>query len=179
MNREVTTSPNLLRSRARHLKLMVFDVDGVMTDGRLYYGPEGELFKIFNTQDGHGMKQLRAAGVNLAIITGRDSRMVSTRAGELGIAHVIQGRADKREALMELAGKLELAAEHIGYAGDDEPDEGALQWCGLAFSVANGHAGARAVADLVTQRSGGDGAVREICDFILDARPAAAEDRAS
>lgn len=164
-------SPNALRSRARHLKLMVFDVDGVMTDGRLYYGPDGEQFKIFNTLDGHGMKKLRAAGVTLAIITGRNSRMVSHRAEELGIAHVIQGRADKREALMELAETLQVPAEAIGYAGDDEPDVGALEWAGLSFSVDGAHACAREAAAMVTERRGGDGAVREICDFILDARP--------
>lgn len=164
-------SPNAMRSRARHLKLMVFDVDGVMTDGRLYYGPDGEQFKVFNTLDGHGVKKLRAAGVTLAIITGRNSRMVSHRAGELGIDHVIQGRADKREALMELAEKLQLEPGVIGYAGDDEPDVGALQWAGLAFSVNGAHACAREAAAMVTHRRGGDGAVREICDFILDARP--------
>lgn len=164
-------SPNALRARARRLKLMVFDVDGVMTDGRLYYGPDGEQFKVFNTQDGHGMKKLAAAGVTLAIITGRNSRMVSQRAEELGIAHVIQGRTDKREALMELARQLQLDAGEIGYAGDDEPDVGALEWAGLAFSVANAHAVARRAAGRVTERGGGDGAVREICDFILDARP--------
>lgn len=161
---------NALRARARRLELMVFDVDGVMTDGRLYYGPDGETLKVFNTRDGHGLKQLAHAGVTLAIITGRDSPMVAHRARELGIDHVIQGREDKGVALAALAESLGIAAERTGYAGDDEPDVPALAWAGLAFSVADAHACARDAAHRVTERRGGDGAVREICDLLLDAR---------
>ena len=165
--------PNALRARARRLRLMAFDVDGVLTDGRLHYGPEGETLKVFHVRDGHGLKQLARAGVALAIITGRDSAMVTRRARELGIDHVIQGRDDKGEALAALAAELELPAEAVGYAGDDEPDVAALHWAGLGFSVADAHASACDAADWIAPRNGGDGAARAICDLVLDARGSA------
>src|SRR5690606_27206863 len=111
----MSQSLNALRARARNLKLMAFDVDGVMTDGRLYYGPEGETLKVFHTLDGHGLKMLAAAGVTLAIITGRNSEMVARRARDLGIAHVIQGREDKGVALKALADELGFEADANGY----------------------------------------------------------------
>jgi 3-deoxy-D-manno-octulosonate 8-phosphate phosphatase (KDO 8-P phosphatase) len=157
---------------ARALRLMAFDVDGVLTDGRLYYGPEGEQLKVFNTLDGHGLKKLAASGVTLALITGRDTPMVARRARELGIEHVIQGREDKGQALAELAGTLGIGAEQTGYAGDDEPDVPALHWARLTFAPANAHACAREAAHHVTQARGGEGAVREICDALLALRSA-------
>lgn len=157
---------------ARDLALMVFDVDGVMTDGRLYYGPDGEQLKVFNTLDGHGLKKLAASGVTLAIITGRNSPMVARRARELGIEHVIQGREDKGQALAELADSLGLTAQQTGYAGDDEPDVSALRWARLAFAPASAHACAKAAAGHVTHARGGEGAVREICDTLLELRSA-------
>jgi 3-deoxy-D-manno-octulosonate 8-phosphate phosphatase (KDO 8-P phosphatase) len=159
-----------LRASARRLKLMAFDVDGILTDGRLHYGPEGELIKVFHTLDGHGLKMLAAAGITLALITGRRSDMVLRRATELGIEHVIQGREDKGVALATLAQQLALGADACGYAGDDLPDVPALQWSALGFSVPNAHGSAKAAADLITTQGGGEGAVREICDFILLAR---------
>ena len=159
-----------LRAAARRLRLMAFDVDGVLTDGRLWYGPEGEQLKAFHTLDGHGLKLLAAAGIEVALITGRRSAMVERRAAELGIRHVIQGREDKGVALTALADSLGVTAAQCGYAGDDLPDVPALTLAALAFSVPNGHDSALAAADLVTRRGGGEGAVREICDFILDAR---------
>ena len=164
------TGNNALISAARRLRLMAFDVDGILTDGRLYYGPDGEAMKAFHVQDGHGLKQLAADGVILALITGRQSGMVLSRARELGIEHVIQGREDKGVALATLAGELGVDQSACGYAGDDEPDVPALEWAALAFSVPNGHACAQAVADHVTHRPGGQGAVREMCDLILAAR---------
>lgn len=161
---------NQLAYLARRLRLMAFDVDGVMTDGRLYYGPEGETFKVFDSQDGHGLKRLAASGVTLAIITGRNSPMVAKRAADLGIVHVIQGREDKGQALAELAARLQIARDACGYMGDDEPDVSALTWAGLSFSVAGGHASAQAVSHRVTRASGGRGAVREVCDLLLAAR---------
>jgi len=158
------------RQLAQTLGLMAFDVDGVMTDGRLYYTAEGEKTKVFNSQDGHGLKQLARSGVTLAIITGRKSPMVAKRAADLGIEHVIQGREDKGAALAELAAQLGLTASQCGYMGDDEPDVSALRWAGLAFSVADGHHSAQQAAAHVTQRSGGQGAVREVCDCLLVAR---------
>ena len=155
---------------ARNLKLMAFDVDGVLTDGRLYYGPDGEALKVFNTLDGHGLKKLAASGVTLALITGRDTPMVARRAAELGIQHVIQGREDKGVALADLAASLGVTARETVYAGDDEPDVPALQWAQIAFAPASGHDCARAAADHVTRARGGEGAVREICDALLEHR---------
>mgnify|MGYP002359200675 FL=1 len=149
---------------------MAFDVDGVLTDGRLYYGPDGEALKVFNTLDGHGLKKLAASGVTLALITGRDTPMVARRAAELGIQHVIQGREDKGVALADLAASLGVTARETGYAGDDEPDVPALQWAQIAFAPASGHDCARAAADHVTRARGGAGAVREICDALLEHR---------
>ena len=155
---------------ARNLKLMAFDVDGVLTAGRRYYGPDGEALKVFNTLDGHGLKKLAASGVTLALITGRDAPMVARRAAELGIQHVIQGREDKGVALADLDASLGVTARETGYAGDDEPDVPALQWAQLAFAPASGHDCARAAADHVTRARGGEGAVREICDALLEHR---------
>ncbi|MEQ8259731.1 MAG: HAD hydrolase family protein [Alcanivorax sp.] len=149
---------------------MAFDVDGVLTDGRLYYGPDGEALKVFNTLDGHGLKKLAASGVTLALITGRDTPMVARRAAELGIQHVIQGREDKGVALADLAASLGVTARETGYAGDDEPDVPALQWAQIAFAPASGHQCARDAADHITRACGGEGAVREICDALLEHR---------
>ena len=167
------TSPNALTAAARRLKLMAFDVDGILTDGRLYYGPDGEAMKVFHTLDGHGLKMLRQAGVTLALITGRQSAMVSRRASELGIEHVIQGREDKGVALQALAESLSLSAAQTGYAGDDLPDVAALEWAAFSVSVPNAHPCARDAAAMVTESPGGQGAAREICDFILQARTGA------
>ncbi|MBL4569997.1 MAG: HAD hydrolase family protein [Alcanivorax sp.] len=155
---------------AQNLRLMAFDVDGVMTDGRIYFSPEGEAIKVFNTLDGHGLKKLAASGVTLAIITGRNTPMVAKRAADLGIAHVIQGREDKGVALADLAQQLSIAASETGYAGDDEPDVSALHWAQLSFAPANAHDCAKNAADHITERRGGEGAVREICDAILAQR---------
>lgn len=155
---------------AQNLRLMAFDVDGVMTDGRIYFTQEGEAIKVFHTLDGHGLKKLAASGVVLAIITGRNTPMVAKRAADLGIAHVIQGREDKGVALADLAGQLGVAPHETGYAGDDEPDVSALQWAQLSFAPANAHDCAKQAADHHTLRRGGDGAVREICDAILAQR---------
>ncbi|WP_323774316.1 KdsC family phosphatase [Alcanivorax sp.] len=155
---------------AQNLRLMAFDVDGVMTDGRLLFGPQGEELKVFNTLDGHGLKKLAASGVTLAIITGRNSPMVAKRAADLGIEHVIQGREDKGVALEALADSLNIAAHETGYAGDDEPDVSALLWAQLSFAPANAHDCAKTASDYITERRGGEGAVREICDAILALR---------
>lgn len=170
--RDASISMLALRASARRLKLMAFDVDGILTDGRLWYGADGEMLKAFHTLDGHGLKMIAAAGIEIALITGRRSEMVLRRASELGIHHVIQGREDKGVALATLAGELGLEATACGYAGDDLPDVPALEWSALAFSVPNAHPSAKAVADLISEARGGEGAVREICDFILNARGA-------
>jgi len=154
----------------RRVRLLVLDVDGVLTDGRLFYGARGESLKAFHVRDGYGIKQVAAAGVTVAIISGRKSAAVARRARELGIRHVSQGVDDKLAALEKLAKARAVALEHCACIGDDTPDAPMLQAAGLAIAVADAHADARAAADLVTTRSGGQGAVREVCDWLLDAR---------
>jgi 3-deoxy-D-manno-octulosonate 8-phosphate phosphatase (KDO 8-P phosphatase) len=154
----------------RRVKLLVLDVDGVLTDGRLHYGPRGESLKVFNVKDGHGIKQVAAAGITVAIISGRNSPIVSRRARELGIRHVAQGVGDKFAALTRLAKARNIPLEHCACVGDDSPDVPMLHAAGLAIAVADAHADARAAADLVTARAGGQGAVREVCDWLIDAR---------
>ena len=155
---------------AQKLRLMAFDVDGVMTDGRIYFSPDGEALKVFNTLDGHGLKKLAASGVTLAIITGRNTPMVAKRAADLGINHVIQGREDKGVALADLANQLGIAASETGYAGDDEPDVSALEWAQLSFAPANARDCAKAAANHNTERRGGEGGAPEICDGPLGQR---------
>lgn len=153
---------------AQFIRLLVLDVDGVLTDGRLYYSPTGEALKAFDCQDGLGIQWLQQAGIPCAIITGRNSPMVSQRAQELGITHVIQGRNDKQVALQELCASLNLTAQHIAYAGDDLPDLSAVQWSGLGIAVANAHPLLKKEAQWQTQANGGRGAVREICEGLLE-----------
>ena len=152
------------------VRLLVLDVDGVLTDGRLFYGAKGESLKSFHVRDGHGIKQVSAAGVTVAIISGRKSAAVAKRARELGIKHVTQGATDKLAALTRLVKARNVPLEHCACVGDDTPDAPILQVAGLAIAVADAHADALAAADLVTSRPGGYGAVREVCDWILDAR---------
>lgn len=153
--------------RAARVRLMVFDVDGVLTDGRLLVGPEGEISKAFDTLDGHGIKLLAQAGVTPAIITGRQSEIVAWRAGELGIEHLYQGVADKREAFAHLLAATQLQAADAGYMGDDWPDLPVMRRVAFACAPANAHIEVRAAAHHVTQARGGDGAVRELCDLLM------------
>jgi 3-deoxy-D-manno-octulosonate 8-phosphate phosphatase (KDO 8-P phosphatase) len=152
------------------VRLLVLDVDGVLTDGRLFYGARGESLKVFHVRDGHGIKQVTAAGITVAIISGRKSAALARRARELGIRHVTQGVSDKLAALTRLAKARSIPLEHCACVGDDTPDTPMLGAAGLAIAVADAHRDALAVADLVTTRSGGQGAVREVCDWLLDAR---------
>jgi 3-deoxy-D-manno-octulosonate 8-phosphate phosphatase (KDO 8-P phosphatase) len=154
----------------RRVQMLVLDVDGVLTDGRLFYGARGESFKAFHVRDGHGIKQVAAAGITVAIISGRKSAAVTLRARELGIRHVTQGASDKLAALEKLARARSVALERCACVGDDTPDAPMLQVAGVAIAVADAHIDALAVADLVTTRAGGHGAVREVCDWLLDAR---------
>jgi 3-deoxy-D-manno-octulosonate 8-phosphate phosphatase (KDO 8-P phosphatase) len=157
--------PALRRARA-----LILDVDGVLTDGRLYYGAKGEALKAFHVRDGHGIKAVAAAGVTVAIISGRKSPMVTKRARELGIRHVVQGASDKLSALTRLATKLGVPLEHCVCVGDDTPDAPILEAAGLGVAVADAHADALSAADLATTRPGGRGAVREVCDWLIAAR---------
>lgn len=156
----------------RQVKLLVLDVDGVLTDGRLFYGPKGELLKAFHVRDGHGIKQVSGAGITVAIISGRKSEAVLRRARGLGIKHVYQGVDDKLAALRKLAKTLEVSLDHCVCVGDDTPDAPILNACGLGVAVADAHADALAAADLETTRPGGHGAVREVCDWLMSARSA-------
>ncbi len=149
---------------------MLFDVDGVLTDGRLWYGPAGEALKAFHTLDGHGLKMLAASGVALAILSGRSSAAVTQRAAELGIAHVLQGIDDKRAAFEQLLGGLGLSAEAAGYMGDDVVDLPVLTRCGLACAPCDAHELVRRRAHLVSRAPGGRGAAREVCEIVMRAQ---------
>lgn len=157
-------------ARARGVRLAIFDVDGVMTDGTLYIGPAGEAFKAFNILDGHGVKMLQAAGVSAAILSGRTSEAVAHRARELSIAHVVQGALDKVAAFERLAGGLRVPPDACAFMGDDLPDLEVMRRCGLAIAVAGAVEEVKAVAHYVTRAPGGRGAVREFCDLVLQAR---------
>ncbi|MGE0486716.1 MAG: KdsC family phosphatase [Gammaproteobacteria bacterium] len=153
-------------SRAARTRLAVFDVDGVLTDGRIILGPAGDEYKAFDVRDGAGLVALRETGVILAIITGRRSAVVERRMRELGIERVFQGVRDKRACLGALLDTLGFEPGVACYVGDDLPDIGALELAGLGIAVADACAEARAAADWVTGARGGRGAVREICDVI-------------
>lgn len=167
MNFTPPAFPEHLLNRARQVRLLALDVDGLLTDGRLYFQADGIEIKAFHTQDGQGIKLLRQAGLEVALITGRSSPMVTQRALALGIEHVLQGRDDKVDALGELCRHLGLGWEQTAYAGDDLPDLAAIKRASLGISVPNAPDYIRSHSDWVTQRSGGHGAVREMCDALL------------
>lgn len=155
------------RDKAARLRLMAFDVDGVLTDGGLFFTPGGDEIKCFSSLDGHGLKMLMESGVEVAIITGRQSPMVELRAKNLGVARLYQGVADKRAVLRELRAQLGLDAHQCGYMGDDVVDLPILRDCGFSATVADGHDFVKQHVDYVAGKGGGRGAVREVCDFIL------------
>ncbi len=159
-----------VHERARKVKLAAFDVDGVMTDGALYLNDNGEEIKAFYSLDGHGMKMLRESGVELAIITGRTSRIVELRAKNLGIELVYQGVEDKARAFAELLVARKLDAAATAYMGDDVVDLPVLTRCGLALSVPEAPLIVRQHAHYVSRASGGRGAVREVCELIMHAQ---------
>jgi 3-deoxy-D-manno-octulosonate 8-phosphate phosphatase (KDO 8-P phosphatase) len=157
-------------ARAARVRLMIFDVDGVLTDGGLHYGPDGEAVKTFNVLDGHGIKLLQQSGVATAIISARQSGIVARRAADLGVRHVQQGVHDKRAAFEQLLQQTNVAAEACGFVGDDVIDLPILLRVGFAASVPNGHPEVTSRVHYVTRASGGRGAARELCDFILRAQ---------
>lgn len=159
-----------LVQRARHVRLLVLDVDGVLTDGKLYFLADGSEAKAFSTLDGQGIKMLMRSGVEIAIITGRTSTIVERRAANLGIEHLIQGREDKRIALDELLATVQLSYAQVAYLGDDLPDLAAIRCVTLGVAVANANAFVREHAQAVTSLRGGEGAVRELCEFIMAAQ---------
>lgn len=159
-----------VNERAAGVELAVFDVDGVFTDGRLYYGARGEQLKAFHVRDGHGIKLLLRHGVQVAVISGRRSPAVTQRMRELGIRHVFQGRDDKLPVLKTLLQKLKLGWQQVACVGDDIVDLPLLESAALAIAVADAQSELRAHAHYVTDACGGEGAVREVCDLLLAAR---------
>lgn len=149
------------------IRLLALDVDGVMTDGRLIYHSDGTESKAFFVGDGVGIKRVIDGGIHVVIITGRGGQAVERRARELGIVHVLQGRNDKWTALQELMAVLGVEADKVAYMGDDLPDIEAIKHAGIGIAPANAVDAVKAVADKITQRRGGDGAVREACDWLL------------
>jgi 3-deoxy-D-manno-octulosonate 8-phosphate phosphatase (KDO 8-P phosphatase) len=153
-----------------NLGLVAFDVDGVLTDGRFWLSDDGVEMKVFNTQDGFGIRQLLRAGLEVAVISGRPSNAVEKRMSELGVRHVILGCGDKVAAFQTLIKELGIEAANTVYVGDDVPDIPLLRRAGLAIAVANAVAEVKAECALTTTASGGNGAVREVCDLILTSR---------
>ena len=156
--------------RARQIRVAIFDVDGILTDGTLYYGESGEELKVFNVLDGHGMRMLQDEGVALAIISSRSSRCVETRARNFGIELLYQGTHDKLAAFGDLLERCAVAAGACAYVGDDVVDLPVMKRCGLAFSVPDAPAVVRREAHYVTRARGGRGAAREVCEIILHSR---------
>jgi len=159
-----------LRGRAAKIRMLVLDVDGVLTDGKLYFDHAGNEMKAFNTRDGLGMKALQRCGIEVAVITGRKSEAVTQRMTQLDVQHLYQGREDKLNAFLHLLEKTGLDAQQVCFAGDDWIDLPVLLRVGLAVSVADAEERVKEQAHWITKRNGGDGAVREICNLILAAQ---------
>ena len=151
----------------KNIQLLILDVDGVLTDGKIYLAADGQEIKVFHTLDGHGIKMLLQAGIQVAIITGRDAPATATRAKQLGIQHYYAGVADKIKAFEDLLQKTQIAEKNCAYMGDDLPDLPVLRRVGLSAAPDNAHDLIKKEVALVTQRKGGEGAVRELCDRIL------------
>lgn len=157
-------------AKLRNVRLLLLDVDGVLTDGKLYFSEDGRETKAFNTLDGHGIKMLRRSGVEVGFITGRTSQLVARRAKDLGITLLMQGREDKFSALQELLQEFPFELEHIAFMGDDYPDLSVMTRVGLALTVPNAAAAVRERAHWESSAKGGEGAVREVCDLIMQAQ---------
>ena len=155
---------------ASKIRLLALDVDGILTDGRLYFSSNGEELKTFHSLDGHGIKMLQKRKIEVAIITGRTSTILEQRAAELDIVSVYQGVEDKLRSLNAILENQPYPIDEVAYAGDELPDLIALQAVGLSFSVPNAHPTVKAAVDLITSLNGGSGAVSEISDFILESQ---------
>ena len=169
-NSSKDTQIDAARAAANGINMLVTDVDGVLTEGKLMYSEQGESIKQFSIRDGLGIKLLAAAGIETAVITGRGGAAVRRRCAELGIDKVIEQREDKRSALAEMAAESGLALSEIAYIGDDWPDLGAIIDSGFGVCVADAHQELVNRADWITPSSGGQGAVRDLADFILKAK---------
>jgi 3-deoxy-D-manno-octulosonate 8-phosphate phosphatase (KDO 8-P phosphatase) len=159
--------PAQVAERAAEIRLLICDVDGVFSDGRIYLGNQGEELKAFHTRDGFGIKALRHAGIEVAVITGRTSDIVSARMKSLTVPYVYQGQEDKLPAFAQLQQQLQISPSQIAYIGDDLSDWNVMQYCGLAVAVQDAHPYLRRHAHYVTSLNGGFGAVRELCDLLL------------
>jgi 3-deoxy-D-manno-octulosonate 8-phosphate phosphatase (KDO 8-P phosphatase) len=156
--------------RAAHIRLVIFDVDGVLTDGSLFIGDDGQEYKAFHSRDGHGMKMLQASGVEIGIITGRTSQVVTHRMDSLGIRHVYQGKLEKLPAFEELVAKLGLRPHQVAYAGDDVVDLPVMRRVGLAIAVQDAHPLVKQHAHWTTDHGGGRGAARDVSELIMRAQ---------
>lgn len=159
-----------LNSKAQNIRLVIFDIDGVLTNGGLQFDTEGREYKTFNSLDGHGIRMLLECGIQVAVITGRQSRMVDRRMDELGVKLVFQGYRDKRPAFIELLNQTGFEKAQVAYLGDDLPDLPVMTQVGLAIAVQNAHSFVKQRADWITEASGGAGAAREAIDLILNAQ---------
>ncbi len=159
-----------IEQRASAIRMLVFDVDGVLTDGSLFYDNQGQEYKAFNSRDGHGIKMLRASGVETGIITGRTSQIVLHRARNLGISHIHQGAEDKLEAFDDLLRAAGLVPDQIAYMGDDVVDLPVLNRCGLAITVPDAPDEVKARSHVITLAAAGRGAAREVCELIMRAQ---------
>ena len=155
---------------AKHIKLVIFDVDGVLTDGGLFFGDDGQEYKAFYSRDGLGMKLLQRSGVEIGVITARNSEVVVHRMKNLDIKHVYQGRLDKIAAYDEMISKLNIAPEHTAYVGDDVVDLPVMKRVGLAIAVQDAHPFVKKHAHWVTPHEGGKGAARDACELIMEAQ---------
>ncbi|MEJ2214593.1 MAG: 3-deoxy-manno-octulosonate-8-phosphatase KdsC [Gammaproteobacteria bacterium] len=158
---------NDILEKASKVKLVIFDVDGVLTDGSLFLGDDGQEYKAFHSKDGHGMVMLQQSGIAIAIITGRTSNVVEKRMQSLGIKHVFQGQKHKLPAYQEIKQQLELADEEIAYVGDDVVDLPVMTRVGLAVAVQDAHALTKEHAHWITPSNGGRGAAREVCEMLM------------
>jgi 3-deoxy-D-manno-octulosonate 8-phosphate phosphatase (KDO 8-P phosphatase) len=157
-------------AKARQIKLLVCDVDGVFSDGRIYLGNDGEELKAFHTKDGLGIKSLGANGVDVAIITGRNSAIVANRMQALNVKHIVQGQENKLPALLTLVKELHLTLDEVAYIGDDVPDMACIEAVGLGIAVNDAHPLVIKNADYISFTRGGFGAVREVCDLIMQSQ---------
>jgi len=169
MNLETQRKSNLA-DRMRDVKALILDVDGVLTDGRIVISDDGQETKCFNVRDGHGLKMIRRAGIEVMFLTGRKSRVVEHRARELGVERVYQGVSDKLAVFEEILEATGLAPGQVAYMGDDIVDLPVLRRAGVSVTVCDAHQDVLGVADLVTRNAGGRGAVREVCEILLKAQ---------
>ncbi len=159
-----------IETRAAQIQMVIFDVDGVLTDGRLFIGDDGQEYKAFNSKDGHGMRMLLHAGVDIGIITGRTSEVVRIRMESLGVGHVYQGRREKLPAYEDLKQTTGIADENIAFVGDDVVDLPVMRRVGFSIAVQDAHSLVKKHAHWITPSAGGCGAARDVCEMIMDAK---------